>query len=375
MQSELSDAEMLACEPTKARFYWELGKFLDTTPYTAARDFAYHLLGNEIDSILVSVVIPFHNRVEMASEAIGSALQQTHRRLEIIVIDDGSTEDTGAIRQLCGDDRRCLYLTQAHQGRAAARNLGIERASGQFIALLDADAKWERDKVLVQLRAMVGSDCAFSHTSYMSQDAEGGKLLVPSGRFAGTVYPEIIADCPIAASTVVAKADVLKGHPFPLRLRLSEDVAAWIEIAREHPIRGFESALATVRDHSPHPGHRIKQRQARLENILGYIAGEARFDGHPIEKGRLALAISDSYEEWLRVDPASPGGPPDEVEVINNLAPHAPLGPTPLFEDRLAGFLTSQIRNTAQFVRRHKVIFRVLRPAARIAVRARRILR
>lgn len=373
-QTELSDEEMLACEPTKARFFWELGKHLDTTPYTAARDFAYHLLGNEIDSILVSVIIPFHDRTAMALEAIGSALQQTHRRLEVIAIDDGSTEDTGAIQRLCAGDPRCVYLKQAHQGRAAARNLGLQKASGQYIALLDADGAWERDKVLVQVRAMAASEWTFSHMSYISIDDEGTRQLEPAGQFSGALFPEIITRCPIAASTVMVQADVLRRHPFPAMVRGAEDVAAWIAIAREHPIRGLESALTTIRNHSPRPSLRIRKTQSWLESIMAFVCGDARFDDCAKEKASLALSISNTYRVWLRVDPSTPYAPPQADEVISNVAP-GEAGPPPLFEERVAGFLSARIRNAGQFARNHKVIFRVLRPVAKMALRARNILR
>ncbi|HVU46972.1 MAG TPA: glycosyltransferase family A protein [Terracidiphilus sp.] len=101
----------------------------------------------------VSVVIPTYNRADKVGKTIESALAQTFTDLEVIVIDDGSSDNTGEVlRQAFGD--RIRYYAQTNQGASMARNKGIECARGEWIAFLDSDDLWEKDKIEWQLKAL-----------------------------------------------------------------------------------------------------------------------------------------------------------------------------------------------------------------------------
>jgi glycosyltransferase involved in cell wall biosynthesis len=101
----------------------------------------------------VSVVIPTYNRAAKVGKGIESALNQTFSDLEVIVVDDGSADDTRAfISQTFGD--RVRYFYQTNQGASAARNKGIAEARGEWIAFLDSDDEWEQDKLEWQLRTL-----------------------------------------------------------------------------------------------------------------------------------------------------------------------------------------------------------------------------
>ncbi len=98
----------------------------------------------------ISVIIPTFNRAGLVSQAITSVLQQADKSLEIIVVDDGSTDDTRAVVARFGD--RCRYVHQLNQGPAAARNTGMAMAHGDIIALLDSDDVWLPGKLTTELR-------------------------------------------------------------------------------------------------------------------------------------------------------------------------------------------------------------------------------
>ena len=101
----------------------------------------------------VSVVIPTYERASKVQAAIESVLAQTFSDLEVIVVDDGSTDGTGKIlREKFGDQIR--YVAQANQGASVARNLGIKEARGQWIAFLDSDDVWEKNKLECQLKTL-----------------------------------------------------------------------------------------------------------------------------------------------------------------------------------------------------------------------------
>jgi glycosyltransferase involved in cell wall biosynthesis len=113
----------------------------------------------------ISVVIPTYNRASEVRSAIESVLAQTVRGAEIVVVDDGSTDDTGkVIASAFGE--RVRYFAQSNQGVSAARNKGISEARGEWIAFLDSDDIWEKDKLEWQLKALerFGSSCLACYT-------------------------------------------------------------------------------------------------------------------------------------------------------------------------------------------------------------------
>jgi len=113
----------------------------------------------------VSVVIPTYNRADKVGKTIESVLAQTFTDLEVIVIDDGSSDQTGGVlAEAFGD--RIRYYAQANQGASVARNKGIERARGEWIAFLDSDDLWEKEKLEWQLKALeqFGPECGGCYT-------------------------------------------------------------------------------------------------------------------------------------------------------------------------------------------------------------------
>jgi glycosyltransferase involved in cell wall biosynthesis len=113
----------------------------------------------------VSVVIPTYNRAAKVQGGIKSALAQTFSDLEVIVVDDGSSDGTGQILQeIFGD--RIRYYAQVNQGASVARNKGVEEARGEWIAFLDSDDLWEKEKLEWQFKALErwGPQCGACYT-------------------------------------------------------------------------------------------------------------------------------------------------------------------------------------------------------------------
>jgi glycosyltransferase involved in cell wall biosynthesis len=102
---------------------------------------------------LVSVIIPTHNRADLLPRAIKSVFNQTYDNYEIIVVDDGSTDDTGTVvKALCDDyDERLRFIRQINQGSCAARNHGLRLAKGEFVLFLDSDDLIAPDKLALQV--------------------------------------------------------------------------------------------------------------------------------------------------------------------------------------------------------------------------------
>lgn len=128
---------------------------------------------------LVSVIIPVYDGAEYVGIALESAMSQTYRNLEILVIDDGSTDGTPAILDLyAARDARIRVLSQANSGVARARNRGIAEAHGDFIAPLDADDLWEPTKIDCQVRRILksGERTGFVYSWWVWIDRDGALL-------------------------------------------------------------------------------------------------------------------------------------------------------------------------------------------------------
>ncbi len=200
---------------------------------------------------LVSVIIPAYNAEEYVADAIDSALAQTYRPIEIIVADDGSTDGTAAVVQSYNGPVQYHYRENA--GPAAARNLGLEHARGEYIAFLDADDLWHPQKVEVQVQTMEEQEgvgiCGAGITSYRldRQDAWGD---VPDRITSHAITHEtVLIKNRFATSTVMIRSAALRdAGKFYEGLFGPEDWDLWRRILRSWEGLHLEFPLAAYRE-------------------------------------------------------------------------------------------------------------------------------
>lgn len=309
---EVSPSEAAAMDGSHQRYLQRLARFLENTPYARMAPVAEAKARNVPKHTSVSVIIPFRDRVEWTLEALHSALAQTHTALEILLIDDGSTEDVTVLRMLAEQHAQVHYHCQTGAGPGAARNYGVRLASCDYVAFLDSDDLWEADKVQRQLEYMELHGLAFSHTNYRRFSHAADKdCVVSTAHMAGRVYPAIIAGCPIATPTVMARTDLLRAYPFPEDVCPGEDVIAWTGIAREHEIGALDEALTRVRISELTTSASPERVELGLLNILGALI---RHPEHSRQHNEI-LALIDllqSYER-LRAIVDAPRHAPDEA--------------------------------------------------------------
>lgn len=211
----------------------------------------------------ISAVIPAYNSASFIADAIASIRAQTHPVDEIIVVDDGSTDDTAMVIQRLGDGIR--YLDQANAGPSAARNQGIEAASGDLVAFLDADDQWTRTKIERQLAVMEQNPAIVLVAGDMAEIDLHDNIAVPSvldkhGLLAG--FKNLSgAPIPSAAAlllrinfiptgTVLAKREVLRtAGRFTEHIRYGEDLELWVKVAAQHAIACLPEVLMLRRQH------------------------------------------------------------------------------------------------------------------------------
>jgi glycosyltransferase involved in cell wall biosynthesis len=134
------------------------------------------------DCPLISVVVPAFNAAATIQDTLHSISQQTYRNLEIIVVDDGSTDDTAAVaRRHSHGDRRLRIVAQRNGGVASARNAGLQASKGTFIAFIDADDLWHPTKIAKQIAALQagGPEMALIYSPFRIIDSDGKVLASP----------------------------------------------------------------------------------------------------------------------------------------------------------------------------------------------------
>lgn len=274
---QVTSKEMKQLMGSDKQFYLEVAKTLACfSKYKMAHEEALRLSELYTPSLskdsLVSVIIPFYNKVELVVEAVESVRQQTYPYLEILLISDGCEENLGALQLLCEKDKRVKLITAQHKGSGAARNKGIELATGEYIAFLDSDDLWLPEKIERQLAFMKENELMFSHTSY-ERVTRTNELLktVASGTFCGIVFPRILYYCFIATPTVMVKKAALGKRRFQEDMGVSQDVCLWIDLAYDYELGGLDEVLAKVRVDDTTTCFNVDKVKRGYFNVLTHI--------------------------------------------------------------------------------------------------------
>ena len=202
----------------------------------------------------VSVIIPAYNRAQYILETLESIFAQTYTDYEIIVIDDGSTDDTRDVLQPLIDVERIRYIFQENQGVSAARNHGIRLAEGELIAFLDTDDINHLEKLALQAAYLDDHpDVALVHSNFTRFDDSGAEFgRRDTSHLTGFVYRAMLLDWSvlIPPSVVMVRADALReAGDFDESMAWAEDIDVWRRIARKHPFGVVPETLTRMRIH------------------------------------------------------------------------------------------------------------------------------
>lgn len=243
---------------------------------------------------LISVVIPLYNKGKHILDTISCVLNQSYCNYEIIVVDDGST-DNGPLLVRGLTDNRIRILSQDNRGAAAARNRGVFEAKGKYVAFLDADDQWDKDylKFVVQLISRYPQACIFGTNYRIIENGNSrileypqispGMSLIENYFISGKVYT------PLWTSAVtVDRERFLQLGGFPEKCKICEDIDLWCKFAAVGKIAYLNQPLATyIRDASnmlskskdttcyfpflDNYREYIKKDEKRISDILEYI--------------------------------------------------------------------------------------------------------
>lgn len=179
----------------------------------------------------VSVIIPVYNDETYIGQAIDSVLAQTYRDLEIVVVDDASTDETPRLVQAFGKAVRYVRLDK-NQGVAVARNTGLSLASGRYVAFLDSDDCWLPTKIEKQLECLKNHSTGFCYTAFERMDLDG-RVVKADLPFRNQIdYLFLLKNTLIATSTVLIDRNLLGDFRMPL-MRSGQDYATWLKLLRK----------------------------------------------------------------------------------------------------------------------------------------------
>lgn len=206
--------------------------------------------------IKVSVIIPFYNGAKWLEEAIDSVLDQTFKDYEVIVINDGSKEDIEYIKIKYKD--LITIIDKENGGPSTARNEGIKLANGKYVAFLDSDDMWHRDKLEIQIKCMEEQNAIWSQTMlhYFGENIED--KIIDTSIYNGYVFPRCISSFKIQTSSIVVKKDVMieNNIMFPIDKRYGQDTYVWLELAKRYPILAIKHPYTKFRIRKNNAGFR-----------------------------------------------------------------------------------------------------------------------
>lgn len=261
----------------------------------------------------VSVVIPCFNTERYIAATLHAVLAQAGAELEVIVVDDGSTDGSAAL--VARDFPQVRLVRRTNAGVAAARNTGIEAATGDWVAFCDADDIWLPGKLAAQFAAIQAAPgCRMSYTAWevwVSEAAEPAPELLQSlagqaqdtWRWAGAtgwLYPELLLDCVVWTSTVLMQRSLLaETGGFDTGLRIGEDYDLWLRASRLTRIERVARPFALYRQHpqsitrsAPSANYKGRVIQSAIDR-WGYAGPDGRRADESVVRRMLAKTWSD----------------------------------------------------------------------------------
>lgn len=191
------------------------------------------------DLVLVSVIMPTYNRARVIERSISSVLKQTYKNLELIIVDDGSTDNTESIVNNIMDSRIHYVKSRHNLGACHARNLGINLAKGEYIAFQDSDDVWHLDKIEKQLHLIqkTKADLVTCRYNRYIEGSKKSKITIPDNVNEGfCLVGDIIGRPLFGTSCIFAKTKVFKTNKFDEGLPRFQDFEVILRIIQDYSV-------------------------------------------------------------------------------------------------------------------------------------------
>ncbi|HHP7231495.1 MAG TPA: glycosyltransferase family 2 protein [Xenococcaceae cyanobacterium] len=225
--------------------------------------------------VQVSVVIPAYNSMAYLPETVANVLEQTYGDFELIIVNDGSTDNTEAwIKQLT--DPRIKLISQENRGLAGARNTGISKAQGEYIAFIDADDLWHPDKLTQQVKVLdAHPDVGLVYTwvTYISDDGTStGRTVKPQAE--GMIWQQLIAVNQIECGSVamIRRACFERVGLFDPPLRsYGEDWDMWLRLSLHYAFKVVREPLVFYRQRANSDSRNCSAMEQGYQKVLAKV--------------------------------------------------------------------------------------------------------
>lgn len=200
---------------------------------------------------LISVIIPTYNRAHCLERAVFSVLKQTYTNIEVVIVDDGSIDETESLVASWTDSRIC-YIKQTNKGASAARNNGVANAKGDFIAFHDSDDEWVENKIEKQLEYWQNHpECGLIYSAYEMLLPYNIRHIVPNmedgNKLEGNIFANLLLRNTIGAPTVMLRKSVFQEvGGFDESMRSLEDWDFALKVAKKYSIGFVPEVLLNV---------------------------------------------------------------------------------------------------------------------------------
>ncbi|WP_129125877.1 glycosyltransferase family 2 protein [Geomonas oryzae] len=255
----------------------------------------------------VSVVITCYNYGKYLCGCLDSVLSQTYTNIEVIVVDDGSTDETHEVMLAYLPDPRIQYIFQSNRGQTVAKNVGISHCRSEFIAFLDADDQWCPEKLEKQMNRFCDSSVGvvFCRAKYLDPDSAPLEYVM-SGRYLqprrGTVTDWLIFDNFVQFSSVVLRKECIESFGlFDESLKMGIDWDMWLKISTKYAFDYVDEQLFYYRmGHSGQMSKNLEERFRCSDRITNVFLSKY---GHLLSKRTIRRAFAYTYccrGEYLR---------------------------------------------------------------------------
>ena len=274
--------------------------------------------------MVISVITPTYNRARFLPAAVASVLSQTFGDFELIIVDDGSEDNTPDVLKPFLADRRVRYVYQENQGQSHARNLALKQATGDFIAFLDSDDVWARDKLekqLAVLQANPGVDIV--HGDEATIDEQGKVISFENmKRYSGRITRYLLADNSVSITTALVRRrcfDEMGG--FDTSVGVADDYELWLRFSARYCYQYEPGIVASYRVMADQISSDKRRRYAANERIIQQFL--ARY-GEVLSPGERRWGLARFYCRKARYF-ASAGERGKAVGAIAGALHNAPL--------------------------------------------------
>ena len=215
---------------------------------------------------MISVIIPTYNRARTIERSVSSVRKQSYQDIEIIVVDDCSTDETESVIKSMSDCRITYYKLERNSGACTARNKGIELAHGEYIAFQDSDDEWHENKLDLQLRALLDNSADIVFCGHTKISLNNERKIIPVNVEEGFLTQQnLLYESLASTQTILGKSEAIKEIQFDSRLPRMQDYDFIIRASGLYSVYYLNQVLVNVYEQTDSITATRRQYQKRLE--------------------------------------------------------------------------------------------------------------